>query len=104
MSDNFLKEHGYDHESAYIKEKEDAARAKRDAERKTLAAKQEKASHWMICPKCGGQMIEKEMEKVKVDICTSCDGIFFDKGEFQIVSKRAESHALFDQIASFLKF
>lgn len=39
--------------------------------------------HWMQCPKCGHEMLERSLENVKVDICTLCEGIFFDRGELE---------------------
>jgi len=40
-------------------------------------------AHWMKCPKCGHQMKEKALKDVKVDVCTLCEGIFFDRGELE---------------------
>ncbi len=68
MSDNSLSKNSYSNE--------EQSRAKRDSERNAQESENKKEAYWMRCPKCGGQMEEKDMEKVKVDICTSCDGIF----------------------------
>lgn len=43
--------------------------------------KRRKELHWMKCPKCGMDMEELEMFKVKIDQCPSCGGIFLDHGE-----------------------
>jgi protein-arginine kinase activator protein McsA len=40
-----------------------------------------KQAHWMKCPKCGMDLQEIELHKVKVDQCANCGGIFLDKGE-----------------------
>ncbi len=42
-----------------------------------------KKAHWMCCPKCGHQMHEKSLAHVKVDICSLCEGVFFDRGELE---------------------
>jgi hypothetical protein len=42
-----------------------------------------KELHFMCCPKCGHSMVEVELEGVKVDKCTCCNGIYFDDGELE---------------------
>jgi len=42
----------------------------------------------MNCPKCCGKLQEKYLEKVKVDVCYICEGIWFDTGELEEVIKR----------------
>jgi len=44
-----------------------------------------KKRHWMCCPKCGHDMEEKKLFNVLVDICTLCEGIYFDRGELEDV-------------------
>ena len=40
------------------------------------------------CPKCDGKLVETDYANIKVDICNSCTGVWFDAGELaQIVSK-----------------
>lgn len=71
------------------------AREKRERER---AAQEEasqrealKAQHFMKCPKCGHDLAEEDLEGVKVDRCTFCEGVFFDAGELEsIFTKRDE--------------
>lgn len=41
--------------------------------------------NWMKCPKCGCDMEEIELMRIKVDKCTKCEGIYFDNGELQIL-------------------
>ncbi len=48
----------------------------------------------MICPKCNSELIEVAKHGVVIDNCTSCGGIWLDKGEMgKIISqiKQAES-------------
>lgn len=58
-----------------------AQRARRDSER----ADMERRQHFMKCPKCGYDMVEKEMGGIKIDECTHCHGIFFDAGEMDLL-------------------
>ena len=56
-------------------------RAALDAER----AKQERRSHFMKCPKCGGDLKEREFHHLKVDVCSDCGGMWLDKGEAEML-------------------
>ena len=58
-----------------------AQRARLDAER----AKAERASHFMRCPKCGGQLEEVDFHHLKIDRCTDCGGIWLEKGEMEML-------------------
>lgn len=48
--------------------------------------------HYMRCPKCGHSMEEKDLEGIKVDVCSLCEGIYFDRGELEqlLVGKQSE--------------
>ena len=62
-------------------------RAQLDADR----AKQERASHFMKCPKCGGDLAEQDMGGVKIDRCTECGGVWLDAGELELVRDTRKS-------------
>ncbi len=47
------------------------------------------------CPVCNIQLDEKQLESEIVDICSSCGGIFFDKGELESIVHLVE---IFQQI------
>lgn len=49
-----------------------------------------KELHWMKCPKCGNDMVEIELEGIHVDQCTVCEGIFFDRGELEMLFLQRE--------------
>lgn len=71
------------------------ARERREKERaeKEAAGESErlKKLHYMKCPKCGHDMKEEELQGLKVDRCSFCEGIYFDAGELdQILLKKAE--------------
>jgi len=86
---------GYDEEERYFHEKEaeqlKQMREKLDATRKQRATDQAKEIHWMKCPKCGADMSEIELEGIMVDKCVGCEGLFFDRGELELmlVNKKA---------------
>ena len=39
----------------------------------------------MICPVCKSDMIVVEYEKIELDYCTSCQGVWFDAGELALL-------------------
>jgi len=58
--------------------KEEVGRQISEEEKKRL-----KDLHYMKCPKCGMDLIEIDYQKVKVDKCSHCDGLWFDAGEME---------------------
>lgn len=69
-------------------------RAELDAIKKN-SADQTDNPHWMMCPKCGGQMTEIELMKIKIDKCGDCLGIYFDNGELQILLESQKPRGFF---------
>jgi hypothetical protein len=55
-----------------------------DEEKKKL-----KELHYMHCPKCGMEMKTIQINKVDIDKCFSCGGLYFDDGELEKVTQRA---------------
>jgi len=51
----------------------------------------------MICPTCKSAMIVVEHNKIELDYCTSCQGVWFDSGELELLleSMGLESSKLF---------
>lgn len=41
----------------------------------------------MDCPKCVGKLEKKKIENIEVDVCSVCEGIWFDAGELEAVIK-----------------
>lgn len=71
------------------------ARERREKERadKEAAAEGQKLRqlHHMKCPKCGHDLKEEDLQGIKIDRCTHCEGVFFDAGELdQLFAKKAE--------------
>ena len=73
----------------FVKQDADAIkeyRARLDAERQGA----ERKSHYMKCPKCGGDLQETRMGSVAVDTCPDCHGMWLDAGELDLVRKARE--------------
>jgi uncharacterized protein len=69
---------------------EDLKRERKRREQRVAEALQKeegrklKQLHWMKCPECGSDMSEEPLaEKILVDRCSRCGGIFFDRGELE---------------------
>lgn len=75
-----------ENEDRWIKERE--LRVQKEREREEAIQKIEdekervKALHWMRCPKCGNEMETINHHNVLIDKCSQCEGLYFDKGEF----------------------
>jgi len=72
--------------------REDAEKKRRLAlqvKKETVAgeARRLKDLHFMRCPKCGMEMHEVRFRGVDVDVCFSCNGIFLDQGELELLKK-----------------
>lgn len=39
----------------------------------------------MICPTCKSDMIVVEHNRIELDYCTSCQGVWFDSGELELL-------------------
>lgn len=71
------------------------ARQKREAERAQQETEEQRRKlrelHFMKCPKCGHDLAEEDLEGVKLDRCTFCEGIYLDAGELdQLFARREE--------------
>ena len=72
---------------------EDEYFARQDAElikeRRKLLDEQrlrnERASHYMKCPKCGADLQERSFHAVKIDVCPECKGTWMDAGELEML-------------------
>jgi hypothetical protein len=81
---------------------EDEYFARRDAEllRQQRAAAQqaaavaERKTHYMKCPKCGYDLITGEWDRIQIDQCTHCHGIWFDAGEAEALLKSPHPNVL----------
>jgi len=78
-------------ENAYIAQQEFERRKRVEAEKQKKMLEDEKKKlkelHFMHCPKCGNNLIEIEHNKIKVDKCSKCGGIWLDQGELETIEK-----------------
>lgn len=65
-------------------------KAKLDAEAATNLA--------IKCPKCDGTLIETDFEKIKIDVCDKCSGVWFDAGEFVHVAQEEPESGWFGKL------
>ena len=49
--------------------------------------KKAKELHFMKCPKCGMNLVEIDYKSIKVDRCSSCEGVWLDTGELAQIVK-----------------
>jgi ribosomal protein L37AE/L43A len=59
-------------------------KAKQEAEAKEAAKK----ASYMKCPKCGDSLKERSFQKILIDQCTGCNGIWLDAGELEEVAEK----------------
>jgi ribosomal protein L37AE/L43A len=72
----------------------EAARKKREAaekERESAQAEERRSAHWHKCPKCGSDMKVEKVGGIEIEKCSSCEGIFFDRGELEDLLLKQES-------------
>jgi hypothetical protein len=63
-------------------------KAKQDTETKAAAEKDAR----MRCPKCGEPLKARSFQKIEIDQCTGCNGIWLDAGEMeQVAGKENDS-------------
>ena len=42
----------------------------------------------MNCPACKGIVVVVEYERIELDYCTNCSGVWFDAGELELLAER----------------
>jgi hypothetical protein len=79
-------------EEEYFARQEAERRRKLAAERDALMQEderqQQRALHFMKCPKCGMQLEEIAFGDVRVDKCFHCEGMWLDKGELETMQTK----------------
>lgn len=95
---------GYDEEERYFHEREiellKRKRTELDTQRHDREQRERKTAHWMKCPKCGADLEEVELEHIKADKCTNCQGLYFDKGELELL---IEAHSFLHRLQKLLR-
>ena len=81
-----LREHAY-----FARQEAERSRQVFQQQQATLLQEQrerERSLHFMKCPKCGMQLEEIAFGDVRIDKCFSCDGIWLDKGELDLIREK----------------
>jgi hypothetical protein len=69
-------------------------KVEQEKQKKLAEAERQKAKelHHMKCPKCGMNLVEIDYKSIKVDRCSSCEGVWWlDAGELGQVVKLEKS-------------
>jgi hypothetical protein len=81
-----LEDRGRALENEYFHRKEQELIGKMRAK---LSAESAKATG-MHCPRCDGKLFETDYENIKIDVCDTCSGAWFDAGELAQVADKEE--------------
>jgi ribosomal protein L37AE/L43A len=78
-------------EDEYFVKKERELIAKLKAKQEAEAKESAKSASHMKCPKCGESLKERSFQKITIDQCTGCNGIWLDPGELEQVAEKDTS-------------
>jgi ribosomal protein L37AE/L43A len=78
-------------EDEYFVKKEREQLAKLKAKQEAEAKEAAKKSNYMRCPKCGESLKARSFQKIEIDQCTGCGGIWLDAGELEQVAEKEEA-------------
>lgn len=73
----------------FAREEAERLRKLREKDASQRAA-DERQSHHMKCPKCGGNLHTETFHGVQIDRCADCHGIWFDSGEIDLILKEED--------------
>jgi len=90
-----LKREGYNKEEEYFYNLNKKLIEQKRAEMAKENAETAKGAYWMVCPKCGGKMNEINKAGIMIDECSGCGGVYFDRGELDILLESKESGGFF---------
>jgi uncharacterized protein with PIN domain len=71
-------------------------------EMETLTRDAERKTHYMRCPKCGGHLVTEEFNRVQVDRCPDCSGVWLDHGELDAVMRHEDKGLLGRALGEFM--
>jgi uncharacterized protein len=75
-------------ENEYFVKKERELIAKLKVKQEAEAKEAAKKASFMKCPKCGESLKERSFQKILIDQCTGCNGIWLDAGELEQVADK----------------
>jgi hypothetical protein len=94
----FNQASGYNQEEAEFKRREAEAlaalRSRLDSQRAEQKASASRPTNWMLCPKCGRQLVETRRGDIVVDVCSGCAGVFLDRGELELLLSQSKGTVL----------
>ena len=77
-------------EDEYFVKKEHEQLAKLKAKQEAEAKEAANKAVYMRCPKCGASLKARSFQKIEIDQCTACGGIWLDAGELEQVAEKDE--------------
>ena len=77
----------------------DERRRQLDRRRTEQQEREARQTHWMHCPKCGAEMKEMKRGYVTLEFCSSCSGVFLDKGELEMILRMEKKDTFLDHMA-----
>ena len=89
-----LDERGKALENEYFRRKEE------ELIQKLKAKLEAEEAGRMNCPRCEGRLVETGFEGVKIDVCNSCAGVWFDAGELAQVIEKNENSGWLNRLVS----
>jgi len=89
-----LEDRGQALENEYFRRKEQELIAKMKAK----VAEGEAKSLEIKCPKCDGTLVETDFDKVKIDVCDKCTGVWLDAGELALITEKDEQGGWFSKV------
>jgi uncharacterized protein len=86
--------------------KEEAEKSKRLKEKIKHETEDEerervKATCYMRCPKCGGNLNEVVFRGIRIDRCSSCGGVWLDNGELEKLAGTEDRSVISDVLGLF---
>ena len=75
-------------EEEYFVKKEREQLEKLKAKQQAESNEAAKMACYMKCPKCGGSLKERSFQKIEIDQCSGCGGIWLDAGELEQVAEK----------------
>jgi hypothetical protein len=82
-----LEDRGQALENEYFRRKEQELIDKMKAK----LAEESSKSLEIKCPKCDGTLIETDFQKIKIDVCDKCSGVWLDAGELTQIAEKDET-------------
>ncbi len=89
-----LEDRGQALENEYFRRKEQELIDKMKAK----LAEENSKSLEIKCPKCDGTLIETDFEKIKIDVCDKCTGVWLDAGELTQIAEKDEDSGWFGKV------